>query len=369
MGILRFLLALAVLIQHGGPLFGLRLTGGPLAVQAFFIISGFYMTLILDGKYARLRSPYFVFIGNRLLRLFPAYLVIAALTVICFFAVRAVSGVEIATRFGGAVEWLKYSGGMSVGSMTALAATNGLMLGQDWLLFAAYDPATGALALVPRSLFAPVSAYRFQLVPQAWTLGIELTFYFLAPFLVKRRWWIVTLILAASLGLRAYTYFALGLTYDPWTYRFFPHELALFLAGCLGCKAYETWIARARWNVRGAGFAALGLMLAATLCYRALAFPNKHTTYLVLAALCIPPIFALTRNWRWDRNLGELSYPIYISHVLVLPYADLAAKKWAFVPLPVWLFIGTIALSVAIHLGLERRIDAIRQRRVARSGG
>ncbi len=367
MGMFRFLLALAVLIQHGGPLFGLKLTGGRLAVQAFFIISGFYMTLILDGKYAHLKRPYFVFIGNRLLRLFPAYLVILALTLGSFFIVQSATGMQVATRWGGIPEWLKQAGGMTVGARLALAFANLLMLGQDWVLFTGYDHASGALAFAAKPLQQTISGYRFLLVPQAWTLGIELTFYFVAPFIVRRRWWFVAALLAASLGLRAFTFYSLALNFDPWTYRFFPHELALFLAGCLGCKIYESWLAGALRNRRWIGLSALVAILGATIFYPAIPLAEKHTCYLLAAAICIPVIFALTKNWRWDRSLGELSYPIYISHVFVLPYAALAAGKMTAVSLPVLLLAGTLALACAIHFLLERRIDRIRQRRVARS--
>ena len=56
MGILRFILALAVVFVHtghiyGSDFYGTRLMGGVVAVQAFYIISGFYMALILNTKY------------------------------------------------------------------------------------------------------------------------------------------------------------------------------------------------------------------------------------------------------------------------------------------------------------------------------
>ena len=45
---------------------------GYVSVQVFYIISGFYMALILNTKYVGPGS-YRVFIANRLLRIFPAY--------------------------------------------------------------------------------------------------------------------------------------------------------------------------------------------------------------------------------------------------------------------------------------------------------
>jgi peptidoglycan/LPS O-acetylase OafA/YrhL len=55
MGMLRFWLALAVAIGHTTSIFGFswqpHLSGGR-AVQMFYVISGFLMTLILSGKYS-----------------------------------------------------------------------------------------------------------------------------------------------------------------------------------------------------------------------------------------------------------------------------------------------------------------------------
>ena len=63
----------------------MRLMGGVVAVQAFYIISGFYMALILNTKYVG-AGAYRVFIGNRFLRIYPVYWVVLILTVVlsCF---------------------------------------------------------------------------------------------------------------------------------------------------------------------------------------------------------------------------------------------------------------------------------------------
>ena len=65
MGVIRFLFALTVLLSHEVDLFGLTLTGSIIAVQCFYIISGFYMGIILEEKYKL--SDYKLFISNRFL--------------------------------------------------------------------------------------------------------------------------------------------------------------------------------------------------------------------------------------------------------------------------------------------------------------
>ncbi len=52
MGTLRLILACAVLLVHTGSFFRFNITGGgQVPVELFYIISGFYMALVLNKKY------------------------------------------------------------------------------------------------------------------------------------------------------------------------------------------------------------------------------------------------------------------------------------------------------------------------------
>jgi peptidoglycan/LPS O-acetylase OafA/YrhL len=72
MGMLRFWLALAVAIGHTTSIFGFSwqppLLGGR-AVQMFYVISGFLITLILSGKYSTDARGRWVFYTNRALKI------------------------------------------------------------------------------------------------------------------------------------------------------------------------------------------------------------------------------------------------------------------------------------------------------------
>ncbi|HAA92439.1 MAG TPA: hypothetical protein DCE33_08330 [Rhodospirillaceae bacterium] len=80
MGILRLMLALAVLIGHSGGLHGLRmddgisaiLPSGQVAVQSFYMISGFYMSLVLSSTYQGPAGTWCFWL-SRYLRLAPIY--------------------------------------------------------------------------------------------------------------------------------------------------------------------------------------------------------------------------------------------------------------------------------------------------------
>ena len=81
MGLLRVLLAVSVFMTHApqsGLTRGLRGFGGSNAVELFFLVSGFYIALILDKSY----STRMGFYKNRVLRLFPIYYIICGLVLI-----------------------------------------------------------------------------------------------------------------------------------------------------------------------------------------------------------------------------------------------------------------------------------------------
>jgi len=61
MGLLRLILAISVVLAHTSYIFGFGLVGGQAAVQAFYIISGFYMALVLNEKYIGENRSYYLF--------------------------------------------------------------------------------------------------------------------------------------------------------------------------------------------------------------------------------------------------------------------------------------------------------------------
>ena len=79
MGVIRFFLATAVVFHHSTLPWNLPVVDGHQAVRLFYMISGFYMALILDRKYPATGEGIWLFYSNRALRIFPIYwLVLAA---------------------------------------------------------------------------------------------------------------------------------------------------------------------------------------------------------------------------------------------------------------------------------------------------
>jgi peptidoglycan/LPS O-acetylase OafA/YrhL len=74
MGLIRVILAYSVVLNHSGPVHGYFLIPSNAAVTLFFMISGFYMALVMTEKYTgpnRIRGFY----SNRILRLYPTYFI------------------------------------------------------------------------------------------------------------------------------------------------------------------------------------------------------------------------------------------------------------------------------------------------------
>lgn len=358
MGLLRFLLALTVVLGHSSSLFGIQMVGGALAVQAFYIISGFYMTLILNEKYVGANSSYKLFISNRLLRLFPIYWTILILTILYSVVVMFTSN---GTDLGSFSYFSIYWNNMGVGTVFYLIFTNIFLFLQDTVMFLSLDTTSGSLFFVRNFHDHEPALYNFLMVPQAWTIGVEIAFYLIAPFLVRRKLKVIIPLIAASLLLRAFLYYYLNLKNDPWTYRFFPTELVFFLLGIVAYHIYKKLqhVALKEIHLKLIWFC----VIAATLLHSFSPIPKKDYLYLAGFFICLPFVFILTKKWKKDAYIGELSYPIYISHILILTIV-----KTLNIPIPgglgLTVAILTIGLSLALNEIVAKRIEKIRQKRL-----
>jgi len=232
MGCLRLFLAVCVVSGHAGPLFGVILPSSNSAVLVFFIISGFYMTLICTGKYAHDRAGVTLFYENRLLRLFPAYLLVLALSVLfpIVFADGDFPGYAAIKNSFDTADWL---------SQLLIVVSNLTMVFSDAALFFNLDPQSGQLVPIGAASTAEATdplIHSFLYVPQIWTVGVELLFYLTAPFVVHR-FRLVMALLSASLLLRLGLASG-GFDYEPWGYRFLPSLYWFFMTGAALCHGY-----------------------------------------------------------------------------------------------------------------------------------
>lgn len=373
MGCLRLFLAIAVVLSHSGGIYGYVMTGGVVAVKAFFIISGFYMALILNEKYKSKEHSLYLFYTNRFFRLVPVYLFFLTLKIflsIIFKHFNLLS--EQATtvyplfRQSFVIDMFAYYyDKLSIGTIIFIIFDNLTLLGSFFQPFLAIDN-SGSLFFYegPWNLDA-LAPIHFMFLPQSWTIGFEYGFYLIVPFMVKRRTSLIVTLIIAGFIFRFFLYY-LGLKYLPWTDRFFPIELVFFLMGLLSYKIYH---AINRLKLANTILIILIVMvtLGLTLFYPIL--PYRHLTryflsysemiYFSLFFLGIPFVFYFTKNNRVDRFIGELSYPIYLCHLFVIPF--FGAKSAQSTILSV---ISCVLLSSVVFLYVGKPIEQFRQKRV-----
>jgi peptidoglycan/LPS O-acetylase OafA/YrhL len=85
----------------------------------------------------------------------------------------------------------------------------------------------------------PRPLYYYLYLPQGWSLGVELFFYLLAPFILSKiNLGKIIIIILLSISVRIILIQS-NLTHDPWSYRFFPTELMFFLFGSISYIFYK----------------------------------------------------------------------------------------------------------------------------------
>lgn len=345
MGIIRILLAFAVLSHHA-VILDQELLPGTVSVRLFFILSGFYMSLILDGDY-RGRGVG-MFYSNRLLRLFPAYLLVAALSLALVLAADAHPFMERSDLLAALAA--------SPGTALWVVLSNLAIVGQDTLFL--FDLDEAFFPVFAPCQHCPVLGFWMSLVPQAWSIAVELWFYLLAPILVRFKGrWLLPLALA-SLGLHVWlaTHLPEG---ENVAHHFFPAQLYLFLAGIMA----QRWCARTAHLGARLGPAALAAIVGGIFGYQHMADPWRFPLLAAIFFLGAPLVFNAMRDVRWDRLLGELSYPFYLVQFLVLALLE------HFVPegVPAWAQLGLVsAAAIAIYLLVDKPVTRWRWGRLAR---
>jgi peptidoglycan/LPS O-acetylase OafA/YrhL len=209
----------------------------------------------------------------------------------------------------------------------------------------------------------------FEVIPQAWSVSLELMFYALAPFLVRRHWLVLVAAIVATYVLRSVAV-AYGLNGSGFAYRFFPFEIGLFLAGALSHRVYA--YVNSRGVIRPPISLAIGAALIGTVLVQQYVDSLDNHKFYILVVAALPALFELSRRFRWDSWLGELSYPIYLAHLSVLSFGQIVITAMIG---PIenhnLLALGMAIATVLISIGYVHWIDAPferwRQARTTRS--
>ncbi|MDR6632330.1 peptidoglycan/LPS O-acetylase OafA/YrhL [Phyllobacterium sp. 1468] len=272
MGYYRLILAFMVLYSHAvGPLFGWNI--GVFAVISFFVISGYVMALLVNKRYPATKDV-FRFYLDRALRLFPQYLLYASLTLIC------VALLGLSDHF--------------LSGLTPLSIVmNMLLLPLGYFMFGLDDA---------------------MLIPPAWSLGLELTFYAVFPLFwaLPRRF--QQLLVCGSIGVFALA--VAGMIHSDWFgYRLIPGTFFMFIVGT--SLAFPEKFGRAF----PAGILLLaGMGLAVVVSNERLyAAPyNKEVLAGLITGIIAVSVLRKFRFGRIDEFLGNLSYGVFLNHYLLV---------------------------------------------------
>jgi peptidoglycan/LPS O-acetylase OafA/YrhL len=256
---------------------GLGLGAGA-AVACFFAISGFLSSLVLEQKYAGERARYW---ASRALRIYPPYFAALALALGYSLFVWLALG-ALTPAFARLLEFRP-----GPGESVLLVLSQLSLLGQE------------LLGMQPLG--------KLLLLPQAWSLSVEILLYAAAPWMLRWNHWAL-----AGLGLFSLAY-GCG---SP----FAAHSAAPYQAGyfCLGILA---WRHRER-----------------------LWFP-------LALAHARPPL---------DRFMGDMSYLLYLTHTVsgdaLAPFIQPGPFGWS----RLWLWPLCFAVAMLLWLILDRPLQARR---------
>jgi len=315
MGIIRILLALELVIYHlpDNSIFNYFGMNGSVVVKAFFIISGFYMALVINEKYlVRDRKTYSLFFSNRYLKLYPAYFITLIFAILVSYLGFLKWG-----------NWIYLNSyfvqNLSITSLLIFTVANLTMFGIAAISFFSVNLVTGQLFFTATPLS---DAINYIFIGQGWALSIELIFYLIAPFILRKKISVLIGVLASSLLLRIILcYF--GYYYNPWADRFFPTELAFFM---LGAIAYKVYSHKKFVKEMNSFFYLIPLIVISfILLYQYIpdviyfCFSLKEWVFFVILTISLPILFLLSNKMKKiDRFFSELSYPVFLSHVVFL---------------------------------------------------
>lgn len=310
MGLLRFLLAMSVIFSHLSINF---LIGGKNAVQIFYMISGFLISyVLLEARTYETKAKFYL---ARFLRIYPAYAFVAILTLLIYSTPYIIS-IKYTLVDGPDFEFFKIYSVAPISAQILLTISNILLLFQDVIMFLCVD--SGRTKFTLNFAVSDVILWVGLLVPQAWSLSLELYFYIIAPFVIVQNR-LIKLLIFSSIALRVlFIYLDFGVM-DPWTYRFFPTELSLFLIGSYSHQflmpLYKNFTIL---NENISKYATLMVAAIYIFCTFIPDFYIKSFVIIALTFLVLPFAFICQRRSEIDKLLAELSFPLYLGHVLIM---------------------------------------------------
>lgn len=310
-GITRFILASLVILYHISRFVFL----GRFAVCSFFILSGYWITLIFSNKYSKKQKPLKVFYLSRLWRLLPVFY---TFTLLAF------------------VVWIFLDHSI-IGLIKSLDLPDKIVF---WVS--------------NTTLLTYYSLPKVDIMVPAWSLDIELEFYLLFPILFyisrnnyKVLKWLFILFLALSFYLCASCNSA-------WINNSLLTYLYLFI---LGMMIFHYQISfKAKTEKVCLCIFAIVVGIQYVIPYAVQHFKSTNSMYytvisFVLVMLAVPVLANSVRIYsdKRDKFWGELSFMVYLSHwVWIRPYGLLTQN----ISMPIHLIYAVLFLTLTMGLAL-----------------
>jgi len=337
MGLIRIFLALSVMFSHIGPISWIPVAPAGFAVNCFYVMSGFYITLGLNERYKTPDTNAEFYMG-RVLRLWPVYLFslfILIPTGVLQAVAHTISQQPLAIQ-------------------VVAVFSNIFMFGSDWLLHV--SSADGKVVFSEFGVDKAHTGYQNIINLPAWTLSIEIMFYMIAPFIVRSPKKTVAFFIAAALYTLAAKMLFSASIINLRTDLYFPGP-ALYFA--LGAAGY--WINKLSPTItKKSTFTYIIVFATVALC----TIHTKQEALILFALATLAPfLFAKTKGSKIDKWFGDLSYPLYITHI---PITIVVRWLGYFEATPYTYFasiiVGTLIAVYAVELPVERFRKYLRSR-------
>lgn len=339
LGVLRLLLALLVLFSHIAlvsrtPSTVFNFNVGVASVICFYFISGYLMRHSYRRFLAHSASPVRDFYKDRVLKLFPQYLCVVAFSFICI----------------GVLGHSEYNWILNQEIGVTKVVLNLLLLPANYV----FEP-----WVIPSMMPHPI-------VPPAWSLSTEFHFYMLLPliFVLKRWQWLMLLALVLTVQLGSLFVTSSAFNANSFLYRYIYGVLTIFLFGFAYAGFHDKQDRQVVFMLWGIFLSFLLLLLPAF----DLAKNTLAREVLVGACLAFPLLHVTLRLRvdsgairRADRYLGDLAYPVFITHFIAFYLAEKLLPVTPGLNAAFLLTAGALCIFMSIMLSsMQRRIENYR---------
>lgn len=278
-GILRFVLAFVVAMSHMGVI-GVT-NFGVSAVVVFYILSGYVMSHSFSSNFGGKINNSGRFYIDRIMRIYPMYLIILIITIV-FLVISGFGHTDFTYK--------------NVFLNLLIIPLNFFMFTDSSIIL--QDP-------------------KWNLIPPAWSLGAELQFYLLVPFLIRfRQFRIAALVISITIFISA----SIGLiNTDIYGYRLLPGVLFIFLTGTFLYSYRKNQSLKDLKLIKTIYVIILLLFIGASLLGK-MSLPYTYEVLLgyLTGVIIVFILSGVNHNIakKTDDLLGGISYPLFLCHFL-----------------------------------------------------